>query len=278
MPDVDDPCPDLAGASGLACIEFVTCPNTVWWDVCLFGGCDEMFTVIDRLINPVPLEVETVEIVNQSLYLFPNAGMSVQELADVLGGRSGPFGAGAAVPEGRIRIELWRRTQDGAEEFIAVIAEYLPSDVEPGGVPEGVALKISPTNLGDPSATSLRMDQVYAAGADADTELPDEDKDRAPNPFDNCLGLFNPEQVDSDGDGYGNRCDADYDGGGRVGIPDFNRLRSAFGARCGTPAYDPAVDADGNCAIGLSDFRLLRLQFGDAPGPSGRACTPLTCP
>ncbi|MDJ0865754.1 MAG: S8 family serine peptidase [Myxococcota bacterium] len=281
IPDVDDACPDIPGDNILLCTEFVTCPNTVWWDVCLFGGCDELFTVIDQLINPVPLEVETVEIVNQSLYLFPNAGTSVQELAGQLQGLNvqelNGMGGGAG-PEGMIRIELWRRTADGAEEFIAVIAEYLPSDVEQGGVPEGIALKITPTNLGDPFGTSLIMDQVYAAGADADTELPDEDKDRSPNPFDNCLGLFNPDQVDSDGDGYGNRCDADYDGGGRVGIPDFNRLRAAFGARCETPAYDPAIDSDSNCAIGLSDFNLLRATFGGAPGPSGRTCTPLTCP
>jgi hypothetical protein len=104
------------------------------------------------------------------------------------------------------------------------------------------------------------------------TELPDQDADGVGDVEDNCLVLANPDQRDTNLDGYGNLCDADYDGGGIVGLTDFGILSMAFGKSLGEPGYDADVDANGDDVIGLPDFGVLAGQFGGPPGPSGLAC------
>jgi hypothetical protein len=103
-------------------------------------------------------------------------------------------------------------------------------------------------------------------------EEPDADSDGATDAEDGCLLAPNFSQLDSDQDGYGNACDADYGDDGIVGTPDYLALGAAFGSTAGDPAYDPQVDADGDGAIGVREFLLLGSSFGEAPGPSGLAC------
>lgn len=100
----------------------------------------------------------------------------------------------------------------------------------------------------------------------------DQDGDGIQDPADNCLLVSNFDQRDSDQDGYGNRCDADYNDDGGVGIDDFALLKVAFGARAGDPAWNAEVDWDGNGAIGVADYGRFRAAFGLPPGPSGLAC------
>ncbi|MBW2421610.1 MAG: trypsin-like peptidase domain-containing protein [Deltaproteobacteria bacterium] len=96
---------------------------------------------------------------------------------------------------------------------------------------------------------------------------------------DNCAILPNPNQIDSNQDGYGNLCDPDVNNDGAVGIPDFNIFRSLFGQQCGSPSYDPDVDLDSDCAIGIPDFNVFRSFFGGSPGPSGYGCAgTVPCP
>ncbi len=101
---------------------------------------------------------------------------------------------------------------------------------------------------------------------------PDTDGDGVVDAFDNCLVVPNPDQRDTNQDGYGNLCDMDYDGDLGVGISDFGVFKLAFGRLLGDPAYNPDVDAEGDDAVGISDFGLFKLAFGFAPGPSGHAC------
>ncbi len=95
----------------------------------------------------------------------------------------------------------------------------------------------------------------------------DSDGDRVDDAFDVCTAVADRAQRDSDRDGYGDACDADYDGDGLVGISDFNRLRAQFGLTSADRAFDPALDANGDGAIGLFEFNLLREQFAGPPGP-----------
>jgi hypothetical protein len=89
------------------------------------------------------------------------------------------------------------------------------------------------------------------------------DEDVVQDHRDNCLLVTNLNQRDTNGDGFGNICDADLDGDLQVGFSDFIRFRSAFGST------DPDADFDGDGRVGFSDFIIFRSMFGSAPGPSG---------
>ena len=84
---------------------------------------------------------------------------------------------------------------------------------------------------------------------------------------DNCTLVINPGQRDTNGDGFGNRCDADLTNDGLiVDLSDFSLFRSAFGTA------NPDADFDGDGSVNLSDFSIFRASFGGAPGPS--CCAP----
>jgi FtsP/CotA-like multicopper oxidase with cupredoxin domain len=95
---------------------------------------------------------------------------------------------------------------------------------------------------------------VLGTNADADNVL---------DYRDNCLLVTNTNQRDTNGDGFGNICDADLDNNGTVGFSDFTKFRAAFGST------NPDADFDGDGSVGFSDFTIFRSSFGSAPGPSG---------
>jgi len=103
----------------------------------------------------------------------------------------------------------------------------------------------------------------------------DSDSDLVPDPFDNCSVLANgpnelSNQVDTDTDGYGNACDADYSNDGFTTTLDFVTFLMAF---TGT-APNLATDHNGDGATTTLDFQTYLLAFqGVQPlGPSGLAC------
>jgi hypothetical protein len=122
-------------------------------------------------------------------------------------------------------------------------------------------------------------DDPQCSSALDDTELPDQDGDGVGDPLDNCLAEGNPDQRDTNQDGYGNLCDADFDDDGGVGLADFATFKLSFGQSLGSPAYDPDADFDGDGAVGLFDFGVFRSLFGAPPGPSGLSCAgTIPCP
>ncbi len=97
---------------------------------------------------------------------------------------------------------------------------------------------------------------------------PDEDGDGVAFPIDNCTQLPNPTQLDADGDGYGNICDADINNSGTVTTADFGLLRSVLGQPASFSPTAAAADMNGSGTVTTADFGLLRARLGTAPGPS----------
>lgn len=100
----------------------------------------------------------------------------------------------------------------------------------------------------------------------------DTDKDEALDSFDNCTEAANSDQRDTNGDGFGNICDADLDNSGTVNLSDFSSFRSAFGGAVPLTQAQEDADFNGDDNVNLSDFSIFRSLFGKAPGPS--CCTP----
>lgn len=101
---------------------------------------------------------------------------------------------------------------------------------------------------------------VERQGGDID---PDADGDFVPDLLDNCLEVSNSNQRDTDGDGYGNVCDPDFDNNLIVNAADLGYLKSKFFTT------DPHADLDGSGVVNAGDLARLKSFFFKAPGPSG---------
>jgi hypothetical protein len=113
---------------------------------------------------------------------------------------------------------------------------------------------------------------LWVPGALAGPLLGDADGDGVDDLLDNCLGVANSAQIDTDSDGCGNACDADYTQDGIVGSPDFGIMKAAFGKSIGQGGYNPSADVNADNIIGSPDFGFFKGQFGAAgspPGPAG---------
>lgn len=117
--------------------------------------------------------------------------------------------------------------------------------------------------------------------AEDEGEAPDcdgPDTDGIGDACDNCTLKANFEQIDSDGDLFGNACDGDFDNDGSIWSSDFVVFRGAFDTSLGDPLYVPAVDMDANGAIDALDFLHFREYFAGPPGPSGLVPQGIRCP
>jgi len=98
--------------------------------------------------------------------------------------------------------------------------------------------------------------------------LKDADADGAHDGQDNCINIANSEQIDSDNDGFGNRCDGDMDNNGSTNAFDTPLFRQQIGQPSVAPTYNIA-DLNANGYVNAFDIPLFRSLLGSAPGPSG---------
>ena len=96
-------------------------------------------------------------------------------------------------------------------------------------------------------------------------DVADSDGDGVEDALDNCTLLANPDQRDTNGDGFGNVCDADLNNDNIVNVQDLGLLRTVF--------FDTgdSLDADfnGDGVVNVADLGIMRAAFFGAPGPSG---------
>jgi hypothetical protein len=102
----------------------------------------------------------------------------------------------------------------------------------------------------------------------------DADSDGIPDSLDNCIGVPNGtllndaggnSQLDSNGDGYGNACDADLNNDGIINGLDVGPFISEFGTA------GPDADFNGDGIVNGLDVGPFVDMFGQGPGPSGTA-------
>jgi hypothetical protein len=102
----------------------------------------------------------------------------------------------------------------------------------------------------------------------------DIDGDGVYDVLDNCVNVPNasPSDCDTDNDGYGNVCDADFDEDNFVFPSDFTTFAADFTGG----GYDTGTGTDMDCDgyVFPTDFTLFQSYFtGSAsPGPSGLHC------
>lgn len=107
---------------------------------------------------------------------------------------------------------------------------------------------------------------LLALPASAQVGVVDTDGDGHEDPWDNCSAVVNPAQRDIDGDGFGDRCDADFNNDGLVTTYDFGAYW--FPAYATGVADGSGSDMDGDGRVTTADFALFFAQYeAGRPGP-----------
>ena len=135
-----------------------------------------------------------------------------------------------------------------------------------------ISITLRPVGVGPVSVavsvSSLDPDPVSDNNTVIDTSVviveSDVDGDGALDLSDNCVFIANEDQRDTDGDGYGNLCDADLNNDGVTNFADLGIFKAAF---FGT---DADADFDGDGVVNFADLSILRALFLAPPGPGGQ--------
>ncbi len=165
--------------------------------------------------------------------------------------------------------EVSSSTVCSSNEFLIWnFAQVLPGEVLALSVPSNVSLASAQGSL---IGWLARTREAGGSEAWRVVSLPvgndvgDADSDGIGNSFDNCIVLANADQRDTNGDGYGNRCDGDFDNNGNTDFADLALMKEVFF----TPSADE--DMDGNGSVDFGDLAVLKSLFFMPPGPSSQA-------
>ncbi|HEX4869994.1 MAG TPA: putative Ig domain-containing protein, partial [Moraxellaceae bacterium] len=117
-----------------------------------------------------------------------------------------------------------------------------------------------PVTLSNPYSVTVRVDDRSNGSGLSDTQsfsitVADGDSDTIADYADNCVGVANTSQLDTDGDGAGNACDADDD---NDGLPDTVEVANGLNP---LDAADAALDLNGDGVSNLDAY----LACGGSP-------------
>ncbi len=161
-------------------------------------------------------------------------------------------------------------TQLSGTNADGLVRLFAPGTVQPGSSFSHFDTVASPNLLMEPSITStltasVNVDLTAPLYADIGWGIVDADTDLVPDINDNCQLDANGDQRDSNGDGFGNLCDADLNNDGLINFIDFGLFVDTF--------FSDNADADfnGDGVVNFLDLSIIINTFLTAPGPSGVA-------
>ncbi|MEL7449739.1 MAG: PQQ-dependent sugar dehydrogenase [Pseudomonadota bacterium] len=96
----------------------------------------------------------------------------------------------------------------------------------------------------------------------------DNDGDGVLNNLDNCTDVANPDQRDTDGDLFGNACDADLNNDLVVNFADLGLMKQNFFS-----TGDLDADLNGDDQVNFADLGIMKQNFFGVPGTSGAAAS-----
>lgn len=128
-------------------------------------------------------------------------------------------------------------------------------------------------------ATSPCVTDIAVAGVSYMILAPtvDTDGDLVVDNIDTCRLVVNTTNIDSNNDGYGNRCDGDLNNNGSTNAQDTTLYRQQLGQPSTSPVFN-AADINTNGSVNAQDTTLFRGLLGQPPGPSGACQNLYPCP
>jgi hypothetical protein len=124
---------------------------------------------------------------------------------------------------------------------------------QPVGTHDKIAGLAAPGDMGDAN---------FAVDVGGRAAFVDADGDAAADGIDNCIIMPNPDQGDSDGDGYGNACDADLNNDGVVNFGDLAAMKKVFFTT------DAVADLNADGVVNFADLAIMKQSFFKKPGPA----------
>ena len=140
----------------------------------------------------------------------------------------------------------------------------LSGPVQHWGVLEGGDLGPDCLAIDDGSCSGfIRTAPLYKPAPRIDT-----DADGIFDRNDNCTEVANADQRDTDGDGFGNICDPDFDNDESVNFQDLEIIRTAFFSNPQLSSWNEHVDLNNDGVVNFVDLGIVRNAMLGEPGPT----------